>query len=49
MVTFSPDLKHVYFTSNNYMEGNLKTGGLKIFKATVSESGHWKDIVTLTF
>jgi len=49
MVTFSPDLKDVYFTSNNYMEGDLKTGGLKIFKATVSENGHWKDVVTLPF
>lgn len=49
MVTFSPDLKNVYFTSNNYMEGDLKTGGLKIFKATVSENGHWKDVVTLPF
>lgn len=49
MVAFSPDMKHVYFTSNNYMEGTLKTGGLKIFEATISESGHWKNIVTLPF
>ena len=49
MVAFSPDLKHVYFTSNNYMDGVLKSGGLKIFKATVSGNGQWRDIVTLPF
>jgi len=49
MVAFSPDLKHVYFTSNNYMDGKLKSEGLKIFKATVTSSGHWKDVVTLPF
>lgn len=49
MVAFSPDLKHVYFTSNNYLDGKLKSEGLKIFKATVSANGQWKNIVTLPF
>jgi len=49
MVDFSPDLKHVYFTSNNYMDGELKSEGLKIFKATVADNGQWKNIVTLPF
>ncbi len=49
MVAFSPDLKHVYFTSNNYMGGKLKSDGLKIFKATIADNGQWKNIVTLPF
>jgi len=49
MVAFSPNLKHVYFTSNNYMDGKLKSEGLKIFKATIAENGQWKNIVTLPF
>ncbi len=49
MVAFSPDLKEVYFTSNNYLHGELKSNNLKIFRATISKSGHWKDIVTLPF
>jgi len=49
MVAFSPDLKHVYFTSNNYLDGKLKSNGLKIFKATISTNGQWKNIVTLPF
>jgi len=49
MVAFSPNLKHVYFTSNNYMDGKLKSEGLKIFKATIAANGQWKNIVTLPF
>ncbi len=49
MVTFSPDLKDVYFTSNNYMDGELKSNNLKIFKATIGDNGHWTDMVTLPF
>ncbi|WP_123898398.1 OmpA family protein [Aureibaculum marinum] len=48
-VAFTPDLKEVYFTSNNYMGGKLKSEGLKIFKATVGEKGHWKDFTSLPF
>ena len=49
MVAFSPDLKDVYFTSNNYMHGELKSGNLKIFKASIGDNGHWTDMVTLPF
>ena len=49
MVAFSPDLKDVYFTSNNYMHGELKSGNLKIFKATIGNNGQWTDMVTLPF
>ncbi|MEN8185720.1 MAG: OmpA family protein [Bacteroidota bacterium] len=49
LVTFSPDLKEVYFTSNNYMDGKLRSGNLKIFRATIDNSGHWKDFKTLPF
>ena len=49
MVTFSPDLKDVYFTSNNYMDGELKSGNLKIFRATIGSNGQWTDMVTLPF
>ncbi|MDY7395989.1 OmpA family protein [Aureibaculum sp. 2210JD6-5] len=48
-VAFTPDLKEVYFTSNNYMGGKLKSEGLKIFKATVDKKGHWKDFSSLPF
>jgi outer membrane protein OmpA-like peptidoglycan-associated protein len=49
MVAFSPDLKDVYFTSNNYLNGELKSGNIKIFRATINSSGHWQNIVTLPF
>lgn len=49
MVAFSPDLKDVYFTSNNYLHGELKSNNLKIFKATIGANGHWTNIVTLPF
>ncbi len=49
MVAFSPDLKDVYFTSNNYLHGELKSDNLKIFKATIGSNGNWTDIVTLPF
>ena len=49
MVVFSPDLKYAYFTANNLIDGELRTKGLKIFRATVSEEGKWEDITTLSF
>ncbi len=49
MVAFSPNLKDVYFTSNNYMHGKLKSSNLKIFKATIGEDGRWTDIKSLPF
>lgn len=48
-VTFSPDLKEVYFTSNNYLHGKLKSPNIKIFKATIGENGEWRDFVSLPF
>jgi outer membrane protein OmpA-like peptidoglycan-associated protein len=49
LVTFSPDLKEVYFTSNNYMDGELKSGSIKIFRASINEHGHWTNFKTLPF
>ncbi|MCK0132444.1 OmpA family protein [Flavobacteriaceae bacterium F08102] len=48
-VAFTPDMKEVYFTSNNYLDGKLKSENIKIFRATINEKGHWTDIVTLPF
>lgn len=49
LVTFSPDRKEVYFTSNNYMDGKLKSNTIKIFRATIDEHGHWTNFKTLPF
>ena len=49
MVAFSPNLKDVYFTSNNYLHGKLKSNNLKIFKATVGKNGRWTNIISLPF
>lgn len=48
-VAFTPNLKEVYFTSNNYMGGKLKSNGLKIFRAAVGKKGNWKDFSSLPF
>lgn len=48
-VAFTPDLREVYFTSNNYMHGKLKSENLKIFKASVDSKGHWSDFSSLPF
>ncbi|PIE48970.1 MAG: flagellar motor protein MotB [Flavobacteriales bacterium] len=48
-VAFTPDLKEVYFTSNNYMHGKLKSENLKIFKASVDSKGRWSDFSSLPF
>jgi outer membrane protein OmpA-like peptidoglycan-associated protein/Tol biopolymer transport system component len=47
MVSFSPDLTEIYFTSNNYMNGKVRSSNLKIFKATVGSSGNRINVVTL--
>ena len=47
MVTFSPDLKDIYFTSNNYMGGKVRSGNLKIFRATLGTGGIRNNIRTL--
>lgn len=48
-VAFTPNLKEVYFTSNNYMDGKLKSENLKIFRASVDSKGHWTDFSSLPF
>ena len=47
MVAFSPDLTEIYFTSNNYMDGKVRSSNLKIFKATIGTFGNRTDVVTL--
>jgi outer membrane protein OmpA-like peptidoglycan-associated protein/Tol biopolymer transport system component len=49
LVTFSPDMTEVYFTSNNYLHGELKSGSIKIFRATIDKNGQWKNFKTLPF
>ncbi len=49
MVSFSLDFKQVYFTSNHYERRGVKSTGLNIFKATVSENDHWENVVNLPF
>lgn len=48
MVAFSPNLRELYFTSNNYMQGKVRSSNLKIFRANVGESGSRTNIMTLT-
>lgn len=47
MVAFSPNLREIYFTSNNFMDGKVRSSNLKIFRATVSSSGNRINVVTL--
>lgn len=49
LVAFSPDLTEVYFTSNNYLHGELKSNSIKIFRATIDKSGQWTNFKTLPF
>lgn len=48
-VAFTPNLDEVYFTSNNYMHGELKSENLKIFKASIDRNGSWTDFKSLPF
>lgn len=48
MVAFTPDLKEIYFTSNNYMGGKVRSSNLKIFRGNIGESGSRTNIMTLT-
>lgn len=48
MVAFTPDLKEIYFTSNNYMGGKVRSSNLKIFRANLGVSGSRTNIMTLT-
>ncbi len=51
-VSFTPDLKYVYFTQNNNKfekKSNDKWYNLKIYRAQVQTNGEWKNIVSLPF
>jgi len=53
-VSFTPDLKHVYFTQNNISEGhrigdNDNWINLKIFRAKVDANGEWTNVISLPF
>jgi outer membrane protein OmpA-like peptidoglycan-associated protein len=53
-VSFSPDYKYVYFTQNNikkgkYVEDDSQWVNLKIYRASVTTSGEWSNIISLPF
>lgn len=53
-VSFTPDLKYVYFTQNNnskgkYIKDNSEWINLKIYRAQVNTNGEWSNIVSLPF
>ncbi len=53
-VSFTPDLKHVYFTQNNikkgkYIKDSNNWVNLKIYRADVKTNGEWTNIVSLPF
>ncbi len=48
-VSFSTDLKEVYFTSNDKVNRRIKSKSVKIFKATIAENGEWKNLENLPF
>ena len=53
-VSFTPDLKYVYFTQNNikkgkYVQDNQHWINLKIYRAKVNTNGEWTHVVSLPF
>ena len=48
-VSFSSNLKEVYFTSNDKVNRKIKSKSVKIFKATVSQKGEWTNFKNLPF
>lgn len=53
-VSFTPDLKYVYFTQNNnikgkYIKDKSQWINLKIYRAQVNTNGEWSNIVSLPF
>tara|TARA_R110002073_G_scaffold40547_6_gene115436 strand:- start:101591 stop:103159 length:1569 start_codon:yes stop_codon:yes gene_type:complete len=48
-VYFSPDLKEVYFTSNDKVNRKIKSKSVKIFKATIAKNGEWENLENLPF
>jgi len=54
MVSFSKDLKSVYFSANWYLKKKNKekrksTRNIQIFKASINEEGEWIDLALLPF
>ena len=52
--SFSPDMKSVYFTQNNVMNGKSvedknRNVNMKIYKATVNSNGQWTNAISLPF
>lgn len=53
-VSFTPDLKYVYFTQNNnrggkYIKNKSEWINLMIYRAAVKSNGEWTNIVSLSF
>jgi outer membrane protein OmpA-like peptidoglycan-associated protein len=48
-VSFTPDLRTVYFTQNSTSRGKNRTINLKLYKADVSSTGNWTNIKELPF
>jgi outer membrane protein OmpA-like peptidoglycan-associated protein len=53
-VSFTPDLKQVYFTLNNVVNGKTKEDkdgnvNIKIFRADVKTDGSWTNVLSLPF
>ena len=48
-VSFTTDLKHVYFTSNDKVNRKIKSKSVKLFKGTVGANGEWRNIENLPF
>ena len=48
-VSFTTDLKHVYFTSNDKVNRKIKSKSVKLFKGTVGSNGDWQNIENLPF
>jgi outer membrane protein OmpA-like peptidoglycan-associated protein len=51
---FSPDMRYVYFTQNNIVDGKARKDNngnvnMKIYRANVSVNGQWSNIISLPF
>ena len=54
VVTFTKDLKTIYFSSNNhvkkkYITDSTGTNNIQIFKAIIDENGDWSNLIRLPF
>ena len=48
-VSFTDDLKHVYFTSNDKVNRKIKSKSVKLFRGTIGTNGEWDNIENLPF